>query len=140
MTGVVPEPGATLEDLLEGPPTANFALQSPGGEYGLYDFSSVMHYGSSAFADSTPTVLCDSVNGYTLWRRSSAPGTEDAVTYQREGLSFGAAVDFGDYDNDGDTDLLAAANGEVWANITQGRAYAFRATSGALNAWSSVGP
>ncbi len=56
------------------------------------------------------------------------------------GDRFGAAVDFGDYDNDGDTDLLAAANGEVWANITQGRAYAFRATSGALNAWSSVGP
>lgn len=123
VTGVVPEPGATLEDLLEGPPIANFALQPPGGEYGLYDFSSVMHYSSLAFADATPTVLCDSVNGYTLWRRSSAPGTEDAVTYQREGLSFidrqgvaemtsegfGRAVTSGDFNGDGYIDAAVGA-------------------------------
>ncbi|MFO0625124.1 MAG: M12 family metallopeptidase [Polyangiales bacterium] len=123
VTGVVPEPGATIEEILAGPPTSNFNVRPPGGEYGLYDASSVMHYGSTSFSDQTPTALCDNPFGYTLWRRSSAPGTWDVVSAQRVGLSFidrqgvaemyaegfGHAVAAGDFNGDGYVDAAVGA-------------------------------
>ncbi|MFO0757516.1 MAG: M12 family metallopeptidase [Byssovorax sp.] len=111
------------------------------GLYGLYDFSSMMHYSSQI-----GSVIDGCLDGGTLrfYRRSSTEPTHDQVYAQRTDLSaldrqaveeiysegFGAAVAFGDFNNDGFRDVAIGAPRK--GNVGAGHVQIFRGTASGL--------
>ncbi len=108
-------------DCIESGKEHNFDQYTDGVDYGLYDFSSVMEYSSTSFLASPVPASCEN-GSYTLWRRSSAAGSYDTVTYQRDGLSFIDRQGVEEMYNDGFGEALVVAdfNGDGYRDVAVG--------------------
>lgn len=138
-------------DCIDPSKANNFDQYTSGADYGLYDFTSVMHYGSTGFLASPVPASCD--NGgtsNTMWRRSSAPGTFDTLPGQRTGLSFidrqgveemyseamGHAVVVADFNGDGFRDVAVGAPRR--GSVRAGRVLVYRGSAAGLTLDASL--
>jgi hypothetical protein len=94
---------------IESGMSGNFERYSDGEDYGLYDFGSIMHYGSSAFSSNgQPTLVRKDGSSFTA-QRSALSSIDRLAVEEMYGQSFGRAVASGDFNDDGHQDLAVAA-------------------------------
>jgi astacin (peptidase family M12A)/FG-GAP repeat protein len=100
-----------LSNVTPADKVSNFNRYSSGEDYGIYDFRSVMHYGSFAFSDDVsplPTIVRQDGSTFDAQRDGLSVLDRRAVS-EMYSESFGRTVVTGNFNNDGFMDLAVAA-------------------------------
>ncbi len=124
-------------DNIESGKEGNFNKYSVGEDYGLYDFGSVMHYSSNAFADGGDTILRKDGTTFSTQRQGLSYIDRLAVEAMYS-QGFGSAMAVGDFNNDGFEDLAVGAPRRLaqmlplFGDVEAGTVRIYRGSAGGL--------